>query len=55
MPDGKAFESFYAMLGFRVSDYIELMPGLVGTFLHCNPRHHTLAFVEVPGARRSST
>jgi len=49
VPDAKAFESFYTMLGFKVSDYIQLMPGLTGTFMHCNERHHTLAFVEVPG------
>ena len=49
VPDGKAFESFCTMLGFRVSDYIDLAPGISGTFMHCNQRHHTLAFVEVPG------
>ena len=48
VPDGKAFEQFYAMLGFKVSDYIALMPGFTATFMHCNARHHTLAFAEVP-------
>ena len=41
------------LLGFRVSDFSE-----VGTsggkvrlgFLHCNPRHHSVAFMEAPGA-----
>ena len=32
VPDGKAFESSYSMLGFQVSDYITLMPGVIGTF-----------------------
>lgn len=49
VPDGKAFENFYALLGFQVSDYISMAPGMAATFLHCNPRHHTLAFIEIPG------
>lgn len=45
--------AFYRdLLGMRLSDRvaIELMPGrsVEVTFLHCNPRHHTLAFVEAP-------
>jgi 2,3-dihydroxybiphenyl 1,2-dioxygenase len=48
VPDGKAFLEFYSLLGFRVSDYISFGPGMYATFMHCNPRHHTLAFVEVP-------
>jgi 3,4-dihydroxy-9,10-secoandrosta-1,3,5(10)-triene-9,17-dione 4,5-dioxygenase len=48
VPDGKAFLDFYSLLGFRVSDYISFGPGMFATFMHCNPRHHTLAFVEVP-------
>jgi extradiol dioxygenase len=37
-------------LGFRVSDYIDLRDRkLVTTFMHCNPRHHSVAFVEGPG------
>jgi 2,3-dihydroxybiphenyl 1,2-dioxygenase len=48
VPDGEAFLKFYSLLGFRVSDYITLGPGLTATFLHCNPRHHTLAFMEIP-------
>ena len=39
------------MLGFKVSDYIDLsyeMPGLgTAVFFHCNPRHHSVAFVEM--------
>ena len=41
------------LLGFRVSDFTEVRtPG--GTvrlaFLHCNPRHHSIALLEAPGA-----
>ncbi len=49
VPEGKAFERYYSQLGFKVSDYISLSPGVVGTFMHCNTRHHTLAFIEIPG------
>ncbi len=41
------------LLGFRISDFTEVRtPG--GTvrlaFLHCNSRHHSIAFLEAPGA-----
>ena len=41
------------LLGFRISDFTEVRtPG--GTirlaFLHCNARHHSIAFIEAPGA-----
>ena len=50
VPDQKeAFDFYVGVLGFLESDTIEIMPGLVGQFLHCNPRHHTLAFAAVPG------
>ncbi len=47
--DFDATERFYRdMLGMRLSDYIIAEPapgfGLHAGFLHCNPRHHTLAF-----------
>jgi 2,3-dihydroxybiphenyl 1,2-dioxygenase len=48
VPDAKAYLAFYSLLGFEVSDYIRLGP-LLATFMHCNERHHTLAFAEVPG------
>ena len=37
------------MLGFRVSDMIEKLDefGLSVTFMHCNPRHHSLALVQM--------
>lgn len=38
------------LLGFRISDYSDLAPGGAQqmAFLHCNPRHHSLAFFETP-------
>jgi 2,3-dihydroxybiphenyl 1,2-dioxygenase len=42
--------AFYTgVLGFRTSDTIAFGPAL-GTFLHCNPRHHSVAFAAFPGA-----
>ena len=38
---------FREILGFRLSDHID-MPGDLGTFLHCNPRHHSFAFANAP-------
>lgn len=49
-------ESFYMEgLGFLLSDHIVLGPPdrqLTLTFLHCNPRHHTLALAPVPSPKR---
>ncbi|PCJ11654.1 MAG: 2,3-dihydroxybiphenyl 1,2-dioxygenase [Gammaproteobacteria bacterium] len=42
-------------LGFQVSDFIDLPMGPMTidlTFLHCNPRHHTLALAAVPAPMR---
>jgi len=55
--DAAAAMTFYRdVLGLRVSDFIdfEREPGIGVhmTFLHCNERHHSLAFVERPGALR---
>lgn len=55
--DPDATLTFYRdVLGLRVSDYItfEPQPGLTlnMTFMHCNPRHHSLAFMKRPGAPR---
>ncbi|MDA0823530.1 MAG: VOC family protein [Proteobacteria bacterium] len=36
------------MLGFKLSDYI-FWDGIEATFLHCNPRHHSVAFVNAMG------
>ena len=47
---------FYRFLGFKLSDLIQanLGPDMAVTisFLHCNPRHHTLAFARLPVPRR---
>ena len=50
--------AFYQdLLGFRISDLIveELAPGIVADliFLHCNPRHHSVAFGEMPHPKRT--
>jgi 2,3-dihydroxybiphenyl 1,2-dioxygenase len=55
--DADATLRFYRdVLGFRISDFIsfEPQPGLAleMTFMHCNPRHHSLAFMQRPGAPR---
>jgi extradiol dioxygenase len=48
--------SFYRdLLGMRISDYVHLKtPGGVMevVFFHCNPRHHSIAFVGIPTPRR---
>jgi extradiol dioxygenase len=50
VPDlDQATDFFVGLLGFRHSDDIEA--GLKVRFLHCNPRHHTLAMSAVPGHR----
>ncbi len=36
------------MLGFRLSDYV-FWDDIEATFLHCNPRHHSLAFTNPIG------
>jgi 2,3-dihydroxybiphenyl 1,2-dioxygenase len=54
--DVKRSLAFYEKLGFRISDYIDfkLSPEMTVklVFLHCNPRHHTLAFLPLPTPRR---
>lgn len=51
VPDAAAACHFYVgLLGFRLSDTIALSPKTLGTFLRCNPRHHTLAYAVIPGA-----
>jgi 2,3-dihydroxybiphenyl 1,2-dioxygenase len=51
-PD-KAIGFYQDVLGFRLSDFIDLplSPDLTLpiTFLHCNPRHHSIAFAPAPG------
>ena len=45
----RTMDFYTSMLGMRVSDYITKGRLNLG-FLHCNPRHHSVAFVEFPGA-----
>ncbi len=49
-------ESFYMQgLGFLLSDHVLLGPPerqLTLTFLHCNPRHHTVALAPIPAPKR---
>jgi extradiol dioxygenase len=48
VPDLARAEHFYLdVMGFDLSDHIEV--GMSIRFLHCNPRHHSLAFSAVPG------
>ncbi|MEU6160611.1 VOC family protein [Streptomyces sp. NPDC047130] len=54
----ETYLGFYIdLLGFRISDIIveELAPGVVADliFLHCNGRHHTVAFGDMPHTRRT--
>lgn len=50
--------AFYqGLLGFKISDIIieELAPGIVADliFLHCNPRHHTVAMGDMPHPKKT--
>ena len=44
------------VLGMRISDYVQITPApgvsFQATFFHCNPRHHTIAFIESPKIAR---
>ena len=50
-PDESKGKPFYEeILGFRLSDHInlsELGEDIMATFYHCNPRHHTLATLNI--------
>jgi biphenyl-2,3-diol 1,2-dioxygenase len=51
-PDIERFRAFYCdLLGFRISDRILMGPATL-EFLHCNPRHHTLALIPAPLPKR---
>jgi len=53
-PDVVKAETFYQdALGFGASDRA-MIPGIgtFATFMHCNPRHHSLAFIGIPDAPR---
>jgi biphenyl-2,3-diol 1,2-dioxygenase len=55
-PDAEATHHFYTeLLGLRVSDFIDLDLGPIQlhlTFLHANPRHHSVAFSGMPLPKR---
>ncbi|TDB91611.1 biphenyl 2,3-dioxygenase [Actinomadura sp. KC216] len=50
-------EFYEGLLGFRISDLIveEVAPGVVADliFLRCNPRHHSVAFGDMPHPKRT--
>lgn len=55
--DAETTDRFYReLLGMQISDWIEqeIAPGVVAhaTFLHSNPRHHTVAFGALPLPKR---
>lgn len=45
----ETIDFYRRVLGFKVSDHIVPVPGMVLTFLHTNPRHHSLAVAPVYG------
>lgn len=57
VPQQEALSFYCDLLGFRISDRIvaDLAPGVVADamFLHCNPRHHTLALAHMPHPKRT--
>lgn len=56
VPDVQAAEDFYSQtLGFATSDSPDF-PGVgkIGSFMYCNPRHHSLAFFGNPQPRRKT-
>jgi 2,3-dihydroxybiphenyl 1,2-dioxygenase len=47
--------AFFEQIGFAMSDYITVPMGeaqLRIAFMHCNPRHHSLAIAGLPGGKR---
>jgi 2,3-dihydroxybiphenyl 1,2-dioxygenase len=52
--DIRGAADFYTRtLGFGVSDFAHTQQGRpFAVFLHCNARHHALAFMDIPGATR---
>ena len=56
MEPKKTIQFYVEGLGFKLSDNIDMPLGggatLELTFLHCNPRHHTLAIAPIPVPKR---
>lgn len=51
----KSLHFYRDVLGMRISDFIQLAGAAGGrrmAFFHCNPRHHTLAFMATPSPKR---
>ena len=53
----KSLRFYRDLLGLRISDFIDLKSRSSGqsislTFMHCNPRHHSIAFGVIPAPRR---
>ena len=52
-PDLDASLKFYTdLLGLRVSDVVGPAGNPMGVFLHCNPRHHSIALFGASGAHK---
>lgn len=47
----RSMDFYTAMLGMKVSDFGQAGLGKMG-FLHCNPRHHSIAFVQAANSRK---
>jgi 2,3-dihydroxybiphenyl 1,2-dioxygenase len=48
----RALDFYQSMLGMKLTDYVA-PPGFMKLgFLHCNPRHHSIAFAEVRNPRK---
>ncbi len=53
----KSLHFYRDLLGLRISDFIEMRSHRSGqslslTFMHCNPRHHSIAFGVIPAKKR---
>ena len=53
----KSLRFYRDLLGLRVSDFIDMRSRRGGdpislTFMHCNPRHHSIAFGVIPAQKR---
>lgn len=44
------FDFYTQVLGFKLSDYFRYGPDAQLQFLRCNPRHHSIAMIELGGA-----
>lgn len=53
----KSLHFYRDLLGLRISDFIDMRSHRSGqslslTFMHCNPRHHSIAFGVIPAKKR---